>query len=78
MERQLDHDYADVDEPPVVERRALLTGGPRPDPVPRVRFIRDLETQVDSARYIPAATQAEIHVEADQEAEREGEDETRV
>ena len=78
LERQLDHDYAEVDEPPVVERRALLSGGPRPDSVPRVRFIRDLNTQVDSAMYILAALQAEIHVDADQETGREGEDETRV
>ena len=63
----------------MVERRALLTGGPRPEPVPRVRFIRDLDNQVDSASYVPAAIQAEIHADAREErAESEGEDETRV
>ena len=75
LQRQLDHDYAEVDEPPVVERRALLTGGPRPEPVPRVRFIRDLDNQVDSASYVPAAIHAEVREER---AESEGEDETRV
>ena len=68
-----------MDEPTVVERRALLTGGPRPEPVPRVRFIRDLATQVDSASYVPAAIQAEIHADGGEEkTESEGEDETRV
>ena len=81
LQHQLDHDYAEIEEPPVVERRALLTGGSRPAPVPRVKFLRNLETKVDSASYIPATINAEIHVDAERDpgANMENEeDEARV
>ena len=74
-------DYAEIEEPPVVERRALLTGDSRPAPVPRVKFLRNLETKVDSASYIPATINAEIHVDAERDpgANMENEeDEARV